>query len=438
MLGELTDIAIKYKKIKIDEDLYVFFPVDVLEGFGGQDNFYSQNDIYRIVDNFENNIPSKFIVGHVESLESLKKKYKMDDKNAIKKKYLKEEKERAKFIILSNKQEQRMDHQASEAHLQHEKVQDLNGISLQGMITYIKKYVFGHDEEVKLIATKVLMNYTSTADEKNESILLMGPTGTGKTETIKAIINYLNIPSVEINSSNLVPEGIKGMSLEDSLNSLFLNSNKDLNKAQKGLIFFDEFDKLSLNNLDYKASVLQTMQKFIDGGTFLIQDSKDNFFFNTSKLIQIFAGAFPNIYENSRMQVGFMQEEKPEIGSSAILESKTFSKELISRIPHIVVYKALSKEMQRNILLHSELSQILIKKKRYKRQFGVDIVCDDSYIEAILEKLEAENKSMRDLNNLIIQSFNEAEAELFDNHRKYKKLILTRKTVENNKEFALK
>ena len=86
------------------------------------------------------------------------------------------------------------------------------------------------------------MNYTALDGEDVESILLVGPTGTGKTETVKAACEYLDIPYFFINASNIVPQGIKGMSIEDVIVGLFEAANYDEKIAQRGLIFLDEFD----------------------------------------------------------------------------------------------------------------------------------------------------------------------------------------------------
>ena len=64
------------------------------------------------------------------------------------------------------------------------------------------------------------MNYTAIDNETIESILLVGPTGTGKTETVKAACEYLSLPYIIANTSNLVPQGIKGVSIEKLLKDL--------------------------------------------------------------------------------------------------------------------------------------------------------------------------------------------------------------------------
>lgn len=310
-------------------------------------------------------------------------------------------------------------------------------ISLAGLEAYIKERVFGHDEEIRFIAKNILMNYTALDDEKTESMLLIGPTGTGKTETMRAAQSYLDIPFVEVNSANLIPEGIKGTSLEDYLFSLYAISNYDLEKAKKGIIFFDEFDKLGVSNVDHKSSVLQILLKFLDGSDFLIDKQQiDAFNFNTSKLTQVYAGAFSQLFDKKKI-IGFGNKEESQYSLRNITEADYFGKELVSRIPHVLVYGELSRELQKEVVAHSKLSQYLLKKKRYARQFGVEMIADDTYFENLIARLHEDDKSMRDLNNLISSTLDEAECEMLSNIGKYKKLVLTGDTVENSKKFKL-
>lgn len=315
---------------------------------------------------------------------------------------------------------------------------DLGGVSLKGLEQHMKERVFGHDEEIRKIAKTILMNYTAQPGEKNESILLIGPTGTGKTETMKAAIDYLDIPLLEINSANLVPQGIKGMSIEDCLYSLIISAGYDLEKAQRGLVFFDEFDKLGESNSDSKAAVVQILLKFIEGDNFMIDKPNDDYNFNTKMLIKIFAGAFSNLFV-SKKAIGFgsRTSEEPEFDPRMVTESQYYGKELVTRIPHIFVYHELAREMKKQVLLKSKLSEFLLKKQRYQRQFNVELSAEDSYIEAILERLDSHENSMRDLNNLIIKSLDEAEYEMLSNPNAYKKLILTRECVEDPKKIKL-
>lgn len=314
-------------------------------------------------------------------------------------------------------------------------------ISVIGLEQYLKERVFGHDDELRRIATQLIMNYRSTPEYGTESILIAGPTGTGKTETIRAASEYLGLPFVQVNTANLVPQGIKGPSLEDYLYALIVASGYDLERAQKGFIFLDEFDKIGHDSLDIKESVKQIFLKFIEGDVFMIDKQSGDYSFNTKMLNKVFAGAFQELFEKKKAPMGFgttRQEDEFVFSPTKITEGNYYGKELVTRIQHVYAYGPLSRENQRRVMLESKLSILLAKKKRYEEQFGVELVILDEYIEAILDKLSKEEKSMRDLNNIILSTLSEAEYQILANEGKVKQLILTPEIVTDPKQIIIK
>ena len=271
--------------------------------------------------------------------------------------------------------------------------------------------------------------------------ILYGGTGTGKTETIRAASEYLGLPFVQVNTANLVPQGIKGPSLEDYLYALIVASGFDMEIAQKGFIFLDEFDKIGHDSLDIKESVKQIFLKFIEGDTFMIDKTSGDFSFNTKMLNKTFAGAFQELFEKKKAPMGFgTTTQQPEFifNPAKITEGEYYSKELVTRIPHVYAYAPLSRDDQKRVILDSKLSVLKSKKRRYEEQFGVELIILDDYIEAILNKLSKEEKSMRDLNNIILATLSEAEYQILANEGKVKQLILTPEIVTDPKKIQLK
>lgn len=314
-------------------------------------------------------------------------------------------------------------------------------ISVLGLEKYLKERVFGHDEELRYIATKLIMNYRAKPEYGTESILIAGPTGTGKTETIRAASEYLGLPFIQVNTANLVPQGIKGPSLEDHLYALIVASGYDLEKAQKGFIFLDEFDKIGHDSLDIKESVKQIFLKFIEGDSFMIDKPSGDYTFNTKMLNKVFAGAFQELFEKSKKTIGFgssTPESEFIFTPSKITEGNYYSKELVTRIHHVFAYGPLSRENQKRVMLESKLSILQAKKRRYEEEFGVQLIIQDEYIEAILDKLSKEEKSMRDLNNIILSTLSETEYQLLANEGKIKQLILTPEIITDPKKIILK
>lgn len=316
-------------------------------------------------------------------------------------------------------------------------------VSLQGLEKYMKEHVFGHDDEVSRLATVLYMNYTALPNEKTESVLLVGPTGTGKTQTIRAAMEYLHLPMVELKGSTFVPPGIKGTNLEDGLSSLLSQCNNDFSLASRGIVYIDEFDKIGEQFPEYVSATMNSIMTFIEGDPFYfsrmpLNRSDDRQMFRTNSLNRIFSGTFSKLFESSKA-IGFGSiADSSHFDVTRLTAETSFTKELISRFPHLVVYNVLDHKTKLDILQHANSSVFTKKKARYQRQFQVETMPDISYFDALLDKLKDSDSSMRDLNNLVTESLTEAEhAMALESSGTYKVLKLTKDTVDNPKKFDL-
>lgn len=308
--------------------------------------------------------------------------------------------------------------------------------TVKGLYEHLKSCIIGHDEELKQIATILMMNYFSTPEYGTENILIPGPTGTGKTATFNAASKYFNVPFRNINAINLVPEGIVGTTIEDEFMSLIEACNGDVSKAEKSILVFDEFDKLGVDKLDIKSSLVNIFLKVLEGGSFPInRQLKATKVFNTRMSSKIALGTFVEAYKKEKNGIGFATEEKQaeEFDKNLLIKKGYFTPELLTRFQHFVPYKELTEEDKRRIILESKLSTYLLKKQRLLEQFGVDVIGDEVFADGVLEKLKADEKSVRDINNIITSVFLDIEFELLSNKGKYKTLELTRDTVSGHK-----
>ena len=317
-----------------------------------------------------------------------------------------------------------------------------NDISVDGLERYLKERIIGHDQELRQLATILIMNQCSTKEYGTQSILIPGPTGTGKTATLQAASEYLGIPFAFVNTINLVPQGIKGTSLEDVLYSLLLKTANNKELAERSLITFDEFDKVGRTGTDFKEDIKQILLKFIEGSEFQIDKQTRDYIFDTRMSSKVFLGAFPESFEADKATLGFTTNKtkdgsKNNFDIEKLYKSYDFSRELITRIPHILPYYELSNEDKKRVILESKISVYLLKKKRYKEQFGIDLIDNDDYINALIEHLSKNDKSMRDLNNIIATSLLEAENAILRSKGKVKRLVLTKDTVTNPTSFDL-
>jgi ATP-dependent protease Clp ATPase subunit len=151
---------------------------------------------------------------------------------------------------------------------------------------------------------------------------------------------------------------------------------------------------------------------------------------------------FPESFEADKATLGFTTNKtkdgsKNNFDIEKLYKSYDFSRELITRIPHILPYYELSNEDKKRVILESKISVYLLKKKRYKEQFGIDLIDNDDYINALIEHLSKNDKSMRDLNNIIASSLLEAENAILRSNGKAKTLVLSGETVTNPTSFKL-
>lgn len=313
---------------------------------------------------------------------------------------------------------------------------DINSdeFSVNGLYEHLKSNIMGHDDELKNISTILCMNYFSEPTYGTESILIPGPTGTGKTATFNCAASYFDIPFKNINTCNLVPEGIVGTTIEDEFASLIDACKGDMSKAEKAIIVFDEFDKLGVDSLDLKTSLVNVFLKVLEGSSFPInrqnQRTKN---YDTTMASKICLGTFVEAYKNSKT-IGFENSAKKEVFDKNLLVGKGyFSQELLTRLQHFIPYQELSELDKKRIILESKLSAYLLKKERLEKQFGITIDGDEDFAFGVLEALKKDDKSVRDINNIIASTFLNIEYEILANRGKYRTLSLYKDTVSGNK-----
>ncbi len=304
--------------------------------------------------------------------------------------------------------------------------------TVQGLYEYLKQHIIGHDKELKKIATILLMNYYSNPIYGTESILIPGPTGTGKTATFNTASKYFNIPFKNINTINLVPEGIVGTTIEDEFSTLIEECKGDIKLAEKAIIVFDEFDKLGIDSLETKTSLTNIFLKVLEGGRFpIVRQMKQTQIYNTTMSSKVCLGTFTEAYKKDKATIGFDSKEtvQEQFDKNLLVKKGYFSSELLTRFNHFIPYQNLTDEDKIKIILYSKLSTYLLKKERFKNQFGITIQGDEEFARSIIEELKSHEQSIRDLNNIISDSFLDIEYEILSNPTKYKTLQLTKDTI---------
>lgn len=300
------------------------------------------------------------------------------------------------------------------------------------MYQEIKKVIISQDEQIMKILTSLYKNQRvidSKLDDDmigklKENVLIVGPTGTGKTEILTRISKTYNIPIVIANATSLSETGYVGRKVEDLLKDLYLSSNKDLNLAQKGVLVIDEFDKLAEKKGEEKVSrsgVQRSLLKLFDGSTFYFDDIA----FDTSKLTIVGLGAFSNIKEKEDYQT-ITTEDLVKYG---------IMQELIGRFSKVIKMNSLSKEDLKKILIESKLSPLNTYKTFFDEE-GISFTYTEDFIDYIAEKAEKLDTGARSLKTIFDDQISGALFHIFSGD--YQSIELKSPTKESNQSYVLK
>lgn len=325
----------------------------------------------------------------------------------------------------------------------------LTSIDAEDLENYLKERIFENDDILEDIATTIAMNYRAKRKENVESMLSIGPTGSGKTETYKLIAEYLNVPLTIYDCNLLTAGGYVGKDVDDVLKEVVVNSGRDLKKAAKSILVFDEIDKIANRGMEVKDLAVQyLLLKLMDGNsyTFAMEKNGRQLTLDTSYMTIAGLGAFSDLYA--------AKEKKGNLGFSAESKSKQVSltpedlieygmlAELMGRFYLTHEYKKLDGKDLKRILLDSKTSPLLRKKERYMDEFGYELEWDMEAIDAIIELALKKGAGGRSLAKLVAQTFKKIDRELMIREKNgiiipTKKLVLTSETVYDNKKFNL-
>jgi ATP-dependent Clp protease ATP-binding subunit ClpX len=306
----------------------------------------------------------------------------------------------------------------------------------------LDKYIIGQDEAKKTLALTVYNHYTAARyneEHKNDidfepigknNVLMYGPTGCGKTELIKQIARILNHPIAIINTGDLTSAGYKGKNVNTILDTLLTKAGGDVKKAATGIIFLDEFDKLSRNangfgsHNENRPEVMQELLPIIEGGEF----ECGNKIIKTDNILFICAGAFEGLDKiiQARCQkitapvpdtthvIGFkIEEEKTtpplpkhmETTELPLATTEDFLKfglirEIMGRLPTICRLNALTEQDIEHILTTGKNSVIKQKQKLIETQ-GCKLVVEPAAITAIAKHVIAHGTGARGLTAIV-------------------------------------
>lgn len=298
----------------------------------------------------------------------------------------------------------------------------------------LDEYIVGQENAKKIMSVAVYNHYkrvaTDTMDEieiEKSNMLMIGPTGCGKTYLVKTLAKLLDVPLAIADATSLTEAGYIGDDIESVVSKLLAAADNDVEKAERGIIFIDEIDKIAkkrnTNQRDVSGeSVQQGMLKLLEGSEIEVPvgaNSKNAMVplatVNTRNILFICGGAFPELEEiikerlNKQSSIGFKADLKDKYdGDENILSQVTVEDvknfgmipEFIGRLPVLFTLEGLSEEMLVKILKEPK-NAIL---KQYAKLLALDEVkleFDDEALQVIAHKAKEKKMGARALRAII-------------------------------------
>ena len=296
-------------------------------------------------------------------------------------------------------------------------------------------FVIGQDHAKKVISVAVYNHYKRVADPNKDddveieksNMLMVGPTGCGKTYLVKTLAKILNVPLAITDATSLTEAGYIGDDVESVLSKLLMAADNDVERAEHGIVFIDEIDKIAkkrnTNSRDVSGeSVQQGLLKLLEGSEVEVPvgaTSKNAMVplttMNTTNILFICGGAFPDLDEivktrlNKKSSMGFDADLKDKYDNDPDILQKVTNDDLreygmipefLGRLPVVYALQHLTKEMYIRILTEPK-NAILKQYKKLLAMDEVDLAFDESALDAIAEKALEKKTGARALRSII-------------------------------------